>query len=102
MNRLRHFIVLGAINGFLAVAFGAFAAHALKDHLSAGLGHPSHFPVYRSKLGKMISLHSRFYGCVRDVGAQPFDEQSEAYRNLEYFLTYMSNGLEVNGPGARK
>jgi sulfur-oxidizing protein SoxA len=72
------------------------------DHLSASLGHPSHFPVYRSKLGKMISLHSRFYGCVRDVGAQPFDEQSEAYRNLEYFLTYMSNGLEVNGPGARK
>jgi len=72
------------------------------DHLSASLGHPSHFPVYRSKLGKVISLHSRFYGCVRDVRAQPFDEQSEAYRNLEYFLTYMSNGLEVNGPGARK
>ena len=37
MNRSRHFIVLGAINGFLAVAFGAFAAHALKNHLSAGL-----------------------------------------------------------------
>ena len=37
MNPLRHFIVLGAVNGFLAVAFGAFAAHALKDLLSAGL-----------------------------------------------------------------
>jgi uncharacterized membrane protein YgdD (TMEM256/DUF423 family) len=37
MNRARHFILLGAINGFLAVAFGAFAAHALKDHLSTGL-----------------------------------------------------------------
>jgi sulfur-oxidizing protein SoxA len=72
------------------------------DHLSASLGHPSHFPVYRSKLGKVISLHSRFYGCVRDVGARPFEEQSEEYRNLEYFLTYMSNGLVVNGPGARK
>jgi sulfur-oxidizing protein SoxA len=72
------------------------------DHLSASLGHPSHFPVYRSKLGRMISLHSRFHGCVRDVGARPFDEQSEEYRNLEYFLTFMSNGLEVNGPGARK
>jgi sulfur-oxidizing protein SoxA len=72
------------------------------DHLSAGLGHPSHFPVYRSKLGKVISLHSRFYGCVRDVRARPFEEQSEEYRNLEYFLTYMSNGLAVNGPGARK
>lgn len=72
------------------------------DHLSAGLGHPTHFPVYRSKLGKMISLHSRFYGCVRDVRARPYAEQSLEYRNLEYFLTYMSNGLPVNGPGARK
>jgi len=72
------------------------------DHLSASLGHPSHFPVYRSKLGRMISLHSRFYGCVRDVGARPFEQQSTEFRNLEYFLTYMSNGLPVNGPGARK
>lgn len=37
MNPLRHFLVLGAINGFLAVAFGAFAAHGLKDVLSEGL-----------------------------------------------------------------
>lgn len=37
MNPLRHFIVLGAINGLLAVAFGAFAAHGLKNILSAGL-----------------------------------------------------------------
>ena len=37
MNPLRHFILLGAINGLLAVAFGAFAAHALKNVLSAGL-----------------------------------------------------------------
>lgn len=72
------------------------------DHLSASLGHPSHFPVYRSKLGRMISLHSRFYGCIRDVRARPFEEQSIEYRNLEYFLTYMSNGLVINGPGARK
>ena len=37
MNPMRHFVFLGAINGFLAVAFGAFAAHALKNVLSAGL-----------------------------------------------------------------
>ena len=72
------------------------------DHLSPALGHPSHFPVYRSKLGKIISLHDRFYGCIRDVRAKPFAEQSIEYRDLEYFLTYMSNGLVVNGPGARK
>ncbi|MBT8429165.1 MAG: DUF423 domain-containing protein [Gammaproteobacteria bacterium] len=36
-NSSRHFIFLGAINGFLAVAFGAFAAHALENLLSTGL-----------------------------------------------------------------
>lgn len=72
------------------------------DHLGPSLGHPTHFPVYRSKLGGMLSLHKRFFGCVRDVRAKPFALQSEEYRNLEYFLTYMSNGLEANGPGARK
>jgi sulfur-oxidizing protein SoxA len=72
------------------------------DRLSAGLGHPTHFPVYRSKFGSMLSLHQRFAGCIRDVRAKPFELQSTEYRNLEYFLTYMSNGLEVNGPGSRK
>jgi len=72
------------------------------DRLSASLGHPTHFPVYRSKLGAMITLHQRFAGCVRDVRARPFELQSTEYRNLEYFLSYMSNGLEFNGPGARK
>ena len=72
------------------------------DRLGPSLGHPTHFPVYRSKLGGMISLHQRFFGCVRDVKAKPFDLQSEEYRNLEFFLSYMSNGLEINGPGARK
>ena len=72
------------------------------DRLSAGLGHPTHFPVYRSKLGKVISLHQRFSGCVRDVRANPFALQSREFINLEYFLTYMTNGFEVNGPGARK
>ena len=72
------------------------------DRLGPSLGHPTHFPVYRSKLGGMISLHQRFYGCVRDVRAKPFALQSVEYRNLEFFLSYMANGLELNGPGARK
>ena len=72
------------------------------DHLSSSLGHPTHFPVYRSKFGSMLSLHQRVAGCIRDVRAKPFELQSTEYRNLEYFLTYMSNGLEANGPGARK
>ena len=72
------------------------------ETLSPALGHTTHFPVYRSKWGDMGTLHRRFSGCNKQVRAKPFKAQGEQYRNLEYFLTYMSNGLPLNGPGARK
>ena len=72
------------------------------DILSPALGHLSHFPVYRSKWGGLGTAHRRFGGCNKQVRAKPFKPQSDQYRNLEYFLTYMSNGIPWNGPGARK
>ncbi len=72
------------------------------EMLSPALGHPSHFPVYRLKWGEIGTLHRRLGGCNSQVRAKPFPAQSEEYRNLEYFLTYMSNGLEFNGPGVRR
>ncbi len=72
------------------------------DVLSPALGHPTGFPVYRSKWGTVGTLHRRFSGCNKQVRAKPFKAQGEEYRNLEYFLTYMSNGLNLNGPSARK
>jgi len=72
------------------------------DILSPALGHLSHFPVYRSKWGELGTVHRRFGGCNKQVRAKPFKAQSKEYRNLEYFLTYMGNGLTWNGPGARK
>jgi sulfur-oxidizing protein SoxA len=50
----------------------------------------------------MGTLHRRFDGCNKQVRAVPLPAQGVDYRNLEYFMTYMSNGLEFNGPGARK
>ena len=70
--------------------------------LSPAFGHTTHFPVYRSKWGEMGTLHRRFSGCNKQVRAAPFEPQGEEYRDLEYFMTYMNNGLELNGPGARK
>ncbi len=72
------------------------------EMLSPALGHPSHFPVYRLKWGEIGTLHRRFGGCNSQVRAKSFKAQSAQYRNLEYFLTYMSNGLEFNGPGVRR
>jgi len=76
--------------------------HIRADILSPALGHPSHFPVYRSKWGDMGTLHRRYVGCNKQVRAKPFKPQSDEYKALEYFETYMSNGIPVNGPGARK
>lgn len=72
------------------------------DLLGPALGQVSHFPVYRSKWGGLGTLHRRYTGCNKQVRAKPFKMQGDEYRALEYFHTYMSNGLEWNGPGARK
>lgn len=72
------------------------------ETLSASLGHTSHWPVYRLKWQRVGPLHKRFVECNTQVRAVPFEPQSETYRNLEYFLSYMSNGLPVNGPASRK
>lgn len=72
------------------------------DLPSPALGHTTHFPVVRSKWGNMGTLHRRYEGCHRDSRSEPNKVQSNSFRNLEYFQTYMSNGLIVNGPGARK
>ncbi|ORU93792.1 MAG: sulfur oxidation c-type cytochrome SoxA [Cycloclasticus sp. symbiont of Bathymodiolus heckerae] len=75
---------------------------ARSETLSPALGHPTHFPVYRMAWQNFGTLHRRFASCNKQVRAQPLAGQSEDYRNLEYFLTYMSNGLPINGPASRK
>ncbi len=72
------------------------------DLPSPQLGHVTHFPVFRSKWGALGTLHRRYSGCHKDSRSKPLKPQAERFRNLEYFQTYMSNGMVVNGPGARK
>jgi sulfur-oxidizing protein SoxA len=66
------------------------------------LGQITNWPVYRSKWEKIGTIHHRIRECNSQVRANPLEYQSEIYRNLEYFLTYISNGLPINGPGTRK
>ena len=76
--------------------------HLRSELLSPAQGHASGWPVYRAKWGELGTLHRRFGGCNRQVRAKAFKAQGEEYRNLEYFVTHMSNGVEFNGPSARK
>lgn len=78
--------------------------------LSPALGHVSHFPVYRKKwaaggkgvIGGFGTIHRRYGGCNKQVRAKPFKAQSDEYKALEYFETYMSNGIKINAPGVRE
>jgi len=46
-------------------------------------------------------MHRRYGGCNKQVRAKPLKAQSTTYRNLQYFHTYMSNGMKLNGPSVR-
>jgi L-cysteine S-thiosulfotransferase len=75
---------------------------ARSETLSTALGQTTHFPVYRLKWEALGTLHRRFDSCLINIRATPLEAQSETYKNLEYFLSYMSNGLPINGPASRK
>ena len=72
------------------------------DRLSTTFGQATHWPVYRSKWGSIGTIQRRFSECNSQISAKPLEGQSVEYRNLEYFLTYISNGLELNGPASRR
>ncbi len=93
----------GQLNMACADCHKFYAGNKVRaDLLSPALGQLTHFPVYRSKWGGIGTTHRRYGGCNKQVRAKAYPAQSAEYRALEYFHTYMSNGLLVNGPGARK
>ena len=71
------------------------------NELSPAVGQAANFPVYRSQWGEIGSLQRRYIGCMRNIGAVPLKAQSEAMNNLEYFHTFLSNGIPMNAPNSR-
>ncbi|MGR8942224.1 MAG: sulfur oxidation c-type cytochrome SoxA, partial [Gammaproteobacteria bacterium] len=70
--------------------------------LGASLGNTNNWPTYRLKWGEMGTLHRRFRECLTQIGAEAPPAESSILRNLEYFLSYMSNGVPITGPSTRK
>jgi L-cysteine S-thiosulfotransferase len=72
--------------------------------LSPALGQSTHWPVFRAKDGGDIAttLQNRYKGCNQQVRAVPDKEGSTTYNNLEYFHSYMSNGLPLKSSVYRK
>jgi sulfur-oxidizing protein SoxA len=69
--------------------------------LAPALGIVNAMPIYRSAWGGMGTTSRRFRTCNSQVRGVPLPSQHELYRDVEYFLSYMANGLPISGPGAR-
>jgi sulfur-oxidizing protein SoxA len=69
--------------------------------LAPALGILNAMPIYRSEWGGMGTTSRRFMTCNSQVRDEPLEPQADEYRNLEYYLSYLSNGLPVSGPGSR-
>ncbi|MGE0750969.1 MAG: sulfur oxidation c-type cytochrome SoxA [Variibacter sp.] len=69
--------------------------------LAPALGILAAMPIYRSEWGGMGTTSRRFTSCNSQVRAVPLKPQDKLYRDVEYYLSYMSNGLPIAGPGAR-
>lgn len=69
--------------------------------LAPALGIMAAMPIYRSEWGGMGTITKRLQSCNSQVRATPLKAQDELYRDVEYYLTFMGNGLPVAGPGSR-
>jgi L-cysteine S-thiosulfotransferase len=75
--------------------------HIHTEVLAPALGILAAMPIYRSEWGSMGTISRRFVTCNVQVRGAPLEPQDENYRDVEYYLSYMSNGLPISGPGAR-
>ena len=97
-----YFMRRGQLNFSCATCHVAYAGKYLRAQIiSPLLGQSAHYPTYRAAWGAVNTFQKRFIGCDKKVGAKPEKLQSVDYRNLDYFMSYISNGIKINVPGYR-
>lgn len=71
------------------------------ETVSPALGQATHFPVFRGG-DSLYTLHARYTRCMEQVRAAPFPMGSDAFNDLEYFHSYLSNGLPLKASVYRR
>jgi len=69
--------------------------------LAPALGILNAMPIYRSEWSGMGTTSRRFTTCNSQIRGVPLNPQDDEYRNVGCYLSYVSNGLPISGPGAR-
>jgi sulfur-oxidizing protein SoxA len=70
--------------------------------LPPALGQPARFPLYRGAWGELGTLHWRYEDCVIAIRGKPNAPQSPEYRALEYYQSYLGNGIKIDGPASSR
>jgi L-cysteine S-thiosulfotransferase len=65
------------------------------------VGQATHWPVFRGG-DNLNTIQARYKRCLEQVRAVPFEIGSEEFNNLEYFHSYLSNGLPLKASVYRK
>ncbi len=99
----RHFYQRrGQLNFSCATCHVQNAGNILRtEYLSPALGQATHWPVFRGG-ENLVTLQMRYRGCNQQVRAKPYKPGSEEFNNLEYFHSYISNGLPMHASVFRK
>jgi sulfur-oxidizing protein SoxA len=69
--------------------------------ISPALGQATHWPIFRGG-EELMTFQGRFKRCMEQMRAEPYGYDSEEWNDLEYFLSYLSNGLPLRSSVFRK
>ena len=69
--------------------------------ISPALGQATHWPIFRGG-EELMTFQGRFKRCMEQMRAAPFGFDSEEWNNLEFYLSYLSNGLPLKSSVFRK
>ncbi|HWH49230.1 MAG TPA: sulfur oxidation c-type cytochrome SoxA [Burkholderiales bacterium] len=93
---------IGQLNLACASCHVANAGNYFRDEIiSPTVGHTTHFPVFRGG-DNLYTLHMRYQRCMEAMRAVPFPAGSQEFNDLEYFHSYLSNGLPMRSSIYRK
>ncbi len=93
---------VGQLNASCANCHVDNAGNRLRSEiLSPAIGQAVHWPVFRGG-DQLVTLQKRYESCHRDVRHVPDKAGSTRYDNLEYFHSYLSNGLPLQSSVFRK
>lgn len=92
----------GQLNFACATCHVQNAGNRLRSELiSPVIGHTVHWPVFRGG-DNLFTIQRRYEGCVKSVRGDPPKQGSTTFQNLEYFHSYLSNGMPLKANVFRK